>query len=323
MSAELIGRRGVQGRFFRMLDQATGSMWVDDFGMYFPSDQAEEIYVMLGMVPGLREWVGDRLAHGLSENEFKIRNVDFELTIEVFQEWLRRDKTGQLDVRINDVVTRTLSHWASLCSGKILTGETTVCFDGAFYFDTTHTEGASGPQNNIVTLSVANAPTTHKGTKTAPTAGTMSWAFQKAIERLLSFTDDQGEPLNEFAKWFAAMVPVPFWAPGLTAIASDFVGQGEPNALKVAGSSDFGIKIHPNTRLTAGGWTTKFVVARTDAMVKALIRQEELLPQFDAIGLEPNSELRFQKRKAQFGVHTCRNVEYGDPLKIVLVELTD
>jgi hypothetical protein len=47
----------------------------------------------------------------------------FEGTLELAVRDMRRDKTGQIMVRVNDLADRTNAHWASLLSTLILNGE--------------------------------------------------------------------------------------------------------------------------------------------------------------------------------------------------------
>ena len=47
------------------------------------STTSEEEYPWLGEMPGMRKWVGDRVLNNLKEYGFKIRNEDFEDTIQV------------------------------------------------------------------------------------------------------------------------------------------------------------------------------------------------------------------------------------------------
>ncbi|MFK5283404.1 Mu-like prophage major head subunit gpT family protein, partial [Lacticaseibacillus paracasei] len=81
-------------------------------------------------------------------NSLSITNKHYENTLEVALRDLRRDKTGQIQARIQDFADRQLTHWASLLSTLIINAPSTVCYDGQFYFDTDHSEGSSGTQSN-------------------------------------------------------------------------------------------------------------------------------------------------------------------------------
>ena len=68
---------------------------------------------------------------------------------------MRRDKTGQIDIRIREQVQRAQAHWAKLLSDLIIAAESTVCYDGQYFFDTDHSEGDSGTQDNDLSIGVA------------------------------------------------------------------------------------------------------------------------------------------------------------------------
>ncbi|MEX0599060.1 MAG: Mu-like prophage major head subunit gpT family protein, partial [Rhodothermales bacterium] len=135
-----ITSRAVIGEFYRVLEQDNGVGWVNALGMYFGSDQASEEYAWLGDTPAMREWIGGRNAKGFRENGITVKNKHFEATIEIAVRHMRRDKSGQAMVRIAELADRANSHWASLLSTLQINGESTVCYDGQFFFDTGHSE---------------------------------------------------------------------------------------------------------------------------------------------------------------------------------------
>ena len=48
-----------------------------------PSTTAAEEYGWLGQLPGLREWLGDRVVHGIGNHGYTIKNKSYELTVSV------------------------------------------------------------------------------------------------------------------------------------------------------------------------------------------------------------------------------------------------
>src|SRR6056297_407413 len=150
MGIDRITERQIIGSFYKTLSQDTGASWINGVSNYFASDQASEEYAWLGMSPTMREWVGGRNAKGFRENGLTIKNKHFEATLEYLVRDLRRDKTGQVMARINELARRTNAHWASLLSTLIINGESTECYDGQSFFDTDHEEGDSGTQSNDI-----------------------------------------------------------------------------------------------------------------------------------------------------------------------------
>jgi phage major head subunit gpT-like protein len=313
MGASSLSSRAIIGEFYNKLQQDLGGSWIAAVSNYFDSDQESETYKWLGMVPAMREWIGGRQAKGFRENGITIVNKKFEATLEVLVDEIRRDKTGQVMVRVRELAQRTNSHWAKLLSTLIVNAEAAVCYDGQFFFDTDHAEGDSGTQSNDLTLDVT--------TTTAPTAGEMETAVLRSIEAILGFKDDQGEPMNEEAREFLIMVPIPFMAAAAGALGSSIIVDGSTsrsnNILTVGQLGGFTIKMATNARLP---WTTKFATFRTDAETKGFIRQEEEGVTVKAIA--EGSELEFKEDKHEYGVKAIRNVGYGFWQRAALTTLT-
>lgn len=305
MDNSALSSRAVIGMYYERLAAGGGAPWIDQVSNLFNSDQASETYPWLGMVPAMREWVGGRQAKGLSQNEITIINKHYEDTLEVAIKDLRRDKTGQINARISEFVQRSMSHWASLLSTLIINGESTDCYDRQYFFDTDHSEGASGSQSNDITTDISALPTSVHGSTTAPSPEEMQQAIQKSITQLHTLVDDQGEPLNEDANAFHVMVPN-----GLatyTRAALSTLRAAGPATVDMDG---FVITMSVNPRLTtAGSWTDKFVVFRTDGAIKPLIRQSETDGEMKM--KDENSEFAFDNDAIQLGIDAWRNVGYG------------
>lgn len=301
MGAETLSSRAIIGEFYKALEQNAGAMWLDSVSNYFTSDQDSESYRWLGQVPQLREWVGGRHAKGFRENGISITNKHFEATVEFLLKELRRDKTGQVMVRIRELAERTNAHFASLLSTLILNGASTTCYDGQYFFDTDHSEGDSGTQSNKISVDISALPAQTHGSVTAPSVEEMQQAIIKGVNQIVGFVDDRGEPMNETASRFLVMTPISLMQPAQSALAMPF--QAGMNVQ----DSGVSIRVAGNARLSS--WTDKFVVFREDANVKALIRQEEEGVQLKAKA--EGSEFEFDNDAHQYGVDTWRNVGYG------------
>lgn len=310
MSAQGLGSRAIIGRFFDRIDQNVGTEWIPDVSMLFTSDQASEEYKWLGMAPAMREWIGGRLAKTFRENGIIISNKTFEATIEVLLDEIRRDKTGQVMVRIDEMADRANSHWAKLLTTLIVNGEAAVGYDGQYFFDTDHAEGDSGAQSNDLTYDVA--------TPAAPTAAEFESAVLSAIAAVIGIKDDQGEPMNENASQFVVMVPVNMMAAGAAALKNPVILDGgsaiRTNTITSLGGFSFRLVVNP--RLT---WTTKFAVFAGGASA-AFIRQEEEGVTVDAIA--EGSEEEFKNKRHLYGIKAIRNVGYGMWQRAALITLT-
>lgn len=290
--------------YFEALEAQAGMGWMDAVSNLFNSDQSSEQYKWIGMPPAMREWLGGRNAKGFTTNGIEIVNKHFESTIEIALKDLRRDKTAQLRARMAELAERGNTHFASLLSTLIINGESTVCYDGQYFFDTDHAEGDSGTQSNDITTDISALPATVHGVATAPSPEEMQQAILKSITQMYSFKDDKGEPLNELASQFIVLVPV-----GLSAATMAALSMVRQAAASTFAIENFSVRAAVNPRLTSGGWTDKFVTMRTDGSVKPLIRQEETAT--DIKVKDETSEFAFDNDAIQVGIDAWRNVGYG------------
>ncbi len=317
MGIDKLTERQIIGTFYKALSQDIGASWIDGVSNYFASDQASEEYAWLGMSPAMREWVGGRNAKGFRESSLTIINKHYEATLEILVKDLRRDKSGQALVRIAEMARRTNAHWTGLLSTLIAAGETGVCYDAQYFFDTDHSEGDSGTQDNDITVDISAMPAATTGTTTAPSVEEMQFTIMKGIEAILGFKDDQGEPMNEDANAFLVMVPMSLMHIALQAVATPMQVGSAQSALSEM-KRDFSIRVVANPRFTS--WTDRFPIFRTDSQIKSLIRQEEVAVQLKVKGY--GSEFEFDNDAHQYGVDTWRNVAYGYWQNSCLVTMT-
>lgn len=321
MSAYGLSSRAIIGEFYARLQQDTGNSWVPFVSMLFNSDQDQETYKWLGMTPPMRQWIGGREPNKPRENGLTITNVHYEATMEVLKREVRRDKTGQVMMRVAEMATRANAHWASLLSTLIVNGASTACYDGKNFFATDHTEGASGTQSNSISVDISALPTgdttgSH-GTTTAPSVGEMALSIQQGIQKIIGFLDDKGEPMNELAQQFIVMVPSTLLNAANAACSVPFLPQGMNNTL-VAGNA-YSCRPVANVRLNSS-WTDKFAVFRVDGNVKPFIRQQETDIMMSAMA--EGSEYEHVNDAWQFGIDTWRAVGYGYWQQACLVTMT-
>jgi phage major head subunit gpT-like protein len=313
MGAASLSSRAIIGSFYNALEQDLGQSWIGDISNYFQSNQESETYKWLGMAPTLREWIGGRNAKGFADNGITIVNKTFEATFEVLIDEIRRDKTGQVMVRVRELAERANGHWAKLLTTLIIAGEAGLCYDGQYFFDTDHSEGDSGTQDNDLTLDIT--------TTTAPTAGEMETAILNSVSAIIGFKDNEGEPMNDTAKQFLVMVPVNFMAATAGAIGAQIIVDGSTsrsNRIMTMGQlGGFQINMAVNPRLT---WTTKFATFRTDGQTKGFIRQEEEGVTVSAVA--EGSELEFTRNMHYYGIKAIRNVGFGYWQRAALMTFT-
>lgn len=316
MDQSLLSSRAIMGMYFARLETDPGIAWINGVANLFSSDQASETYNFLGQSPAMREWIGGRQAKGFSGEGITIVNKHYEATIEVRKTDARRDKTPQIQARIDEFADRAQTHWASLLSTLLINGPSTVCYDGQFFFDTDHSEGDSGTQDNDITVDISALPAAVHGTTTAPSVEEMQQAILKGIAQMLAFKDDRGEPMNENARQFLVVVPVGLYLVAVAAVSTLTTAalQQNLNPNLIAGLR---VDVQMNARLT---WTDSFAVFRTDSPIKAFIRQTEQEVELKAKA--EGSEFEFDNDAWQFGIDAWRGVGYGYWQRAVYVTLT-
>lgn len=290
---DVIGVRGVVGYYFLALEQFEGDTWTKLIANSFTTNQDTETYGGIGQVPQLREWVGGKQAKSFNELSVKISNRDWESTLRIKNKDRRRDKTGQLQARIGELAERSITHKLTLLSAIVDGGTSTTitipaggsatvaCYDGQPFFSASHKIGSTAV-NNIVVNSIGTAATylgTNVGTgsTTNPSPAMVAYAIMNGVQAMYGFKDDQSQPLNELARRFVVMVPVPYAGAANAAVRGQFLGVGYTNPVTYALSPSLGqleFIVVPNPRLT---WTTQFCIFRADAPFKALIEQLEMI----------------------------------------------
>lgn len=285
--------RDILGYMYMQLAQEPMG-WVNDLGMYIPTDQETEKHRWLGMAPVMRLWEGGRQTHKPNAYGIDVTNELYEGTIDIPIQDIQRDKTGKIMRYVSDLVTRANNHWLKLSSELIDASESTVCYDGQFWVDTDHGESGTSQSNDISATAA---------TGTTPTVTEMVDAILDNVKTMYGFKDDQGEPINQDASNFLVMVPLTYWAVAQKAVKQELIASGETNVL---GKSDFSLSVVMNPRLT---WTTKMMVFARDTGTKSMILQEEetLKLSYKAEG----SDYAHDTNHYQFGVKTGRKVAPG------------
>lgn len=310
--------RDVRGMIYHRLNEAEQNTWVNWASpMVMPSDQKLERYDMATMAPVLERWVGPRNIKTIQFNELEVINELFQASLSVGEDLLRRDKTTQLQARIDSFVGRTRTHWAKLCSELLLTGAATVTYDGKMFFATDHETGDSGVLSNMITNDISTYPIDSDaatGTPDAPSAEQLAMAIFNGIAQFYTFMDDTGEPLNENIRNFHVVVPTRYMTTISVALRGERLIKGATNALQQSGEVNVTYSVNP--RLNA--WTDRFVIfGETSAGEPAIIRQGETEPRL--LTLDENSDHFFHNREYVWGLDTWRNVGFGLWQKAVMV----
>ena len=103
-----------------------------------PSTTGTEEYGWLGQMPGMREWIGDRVIHGLESHGYSIKNKSFELTVAVPRTAIEDDTYGTFNPMMGELGRAAAAHPDELTFGLLKNGDSVKCYDGKPFFADNH-----------------------------------------------------------------------------------------------------------------------------------------------------------------------------------------
>jgi len=136
---------GFKGSFQRGLSNAA-PVW-NRIATRVPSTGPSETYGWLGQWPKLREWIGDKQFKSLEAFGYSIVNKDFESSVEVDRNDIEDDRLGVYAPMFEESGRSASVHIDELVFDLAALGNSTVCYDGQFFFDTDHPEFGSTVSN--------------------------------------------------------------------------------------------------------------------------------------------------------------------------------
>jgi phage major head subunit gpT-like protein len=307
MDNNQLSSRAVIGEYYARLENNPGASWVAQIANQYTSDQAGEVYAHLGQISRARKWVGGRQPQPVRTlPPFRVDNEHYENSVEFAVEDFRRDKTGQIVVRIQELADDNVNDWAYRLGDLLNDGASKVCYDTAYYFDTAHQEGESGVQSNKIGVDISAVPAATHGATTAPSKEEFQAMVTAGIAQILGFKGDKGVPMNRSARKFAVLVPLGYWM-GMSAAMRPVLNNGLGNDTNPSLAVDgVDLSVHLVNELT---WTDSIAVVRTDAPAKAMIAQRET--EWELSVLAEGSEYAVHNKRYFFGVDSWRAPAYG------------
>lgn len=262
-----------------------------------PSNGADEEYGMLGSVPAIREWLADRQFHTARAAKFTIANKLWESSISIQKTHFKDDRMGLYATQFEDLAVRAVRHPDKLLLSDLVVNATTdLCLDGQAFFDTDHSWGDSGTQDNDLTGAAA--------TGTNPSVAEFKASATAALSAMLAFKDDKGELLHDDVVMGAnggmklvALVPLSMWEVAVTAF--------KPGILLADGATNVPIvtaEVVPTPHLTGAYWD----LYRVDTAFKPYIFQAREPLSRQTKGLD---DIEFKDVK--FMTQARYNVGYG------------
>ena len=272
-----------------------------------PSDGADEQYGILGAMPSIREYLGDRQYTKLRAGSYTLANKEWEGSLMIEKKDVADDRLGLYDGAITTLAQRAARHADKLLMSAIVNGESTACFDGQNFFDTDHAWGNSGTQDNDLTFAAA--------TGTTPTVAEFLSAYEAARSAMMGFKDDNGEPLHEdvltglnSGMQFVVLVPRQLEIIAKKAFNQQLIGGGDSNVVIDRP------EVVMSTHLPA---TDKFYLLRVDVPLRPFIFQAR-----EALSANVQGAEDMNKKHLEMGTYARYNVGYGAWWNAVLTTFT-
>lgn len=227
-----------------------------------PSEGAEEKHGWLGDMPGMREWLGERIFKELRAATYELKNKHWESSLLVSKTDIADARMLKYGPLVDALAAEASYHPDELMFQVLVAGETSLCFDGQLFFDTDHAWGDSGTQSNDLTYAAA--------TGTTPTPTEFRAAYNQAYAAMLGFKGDNGKSFfrpTQAEQIIRPMVLVPatLFQTATDALSARFDSSGNP--ITVLGNPE----LVPITYLTDA---TKFYVLNTAGAIKPFVFQE-------------------------------------------------
>lgn len=310
-----LSEKGILGLFFQAWEGAHNLSWVELISMMVNSNEKTEEYRFLGESPNLEEEIDGLKLKELLAHGFEITNKKFSTGLRLPTVDLRRDKSGQILQRLSEMSQKSVTHWARLLTFLLQNGHLADCYDGKKFYAVDHEEGESGAQSNLLTKT--DIPELKVVDPARPTQVEFVDAVLGVIEHFFTYVDDQGEPINEDATSFLAMVPVRMWGKAAAGVASEHLSTTVTNPLT---KLPLQVTVAPNARLKST--PNNLHVFRTDGSgsAKPFIRQEEDEVRPNVLGA--GSDHEFNNDEWLFKLSTWRNVGYGNWKMAINAELS-
>lgn len=244
------------------------------------STGSEEGYKWLGMIPRLREWIGDKEIQNLEASDYTIKNKDFELTIGVDRNDIEDDKIGLYTPVITDMGQQAKSFPDSLVFALLKAGFTKLCYDGKNFFAANHKMGKK-------TLS-------NLGTKKLSQT-----TYQDARTKMMSLVDGNNNPLGIVPNLL--VVPPALEAMGKMILEADQIN-GTTNTTK--GTAE--LLVVPELAGADDSW---YLLCTTRA-VKPLIFQKRKEAKFVSLTNDTDENV-FMQKQYLYSVEARGNAGFG------------
>lgn len=268
-----------------------------------PSSTKQNVYSWLAELPGLRKWVGPKLARNISTRAYALVNDDWEDTYEIDRNDIDDDTAG-IYARKEELIGDAAARWPDdLMTDVLIKGTTVNCFDGQPFFNSSHPvdidDASQGTYSNLLTTT----PLTQAN-------------FNTAYATMQSYRGESGKPLE--VQPTVLMVPPKLREIALEIVQGSLIAQiaknvaGSENVASAAASNvNMGeVTLIINPRLVDD--TDKAWYLFSTDRIKPLIFQQRKAPTPVQM-IDPQLPIVFNQRKFVRGVEARGTGGYSLP----------
>lgn len=251
-------------------------------------------YGWLGSVPLMREFEDERLPAGLRAYNYSISDTVWESSISVDRRALEDDQYDMIRLRVQDMAREAVRHREQTVVEKLIQGTINgVGYDGKLLFDTTHEEGDSGVQSNLMNGSLS------------------SDNLQEATSSMMQVKNDRGVPMGIIPdtllvgpklKWIAMEL-----LESAIVVKVDGVNQSTPYKNVLQGKLQLVVSPY-----ITGSHQNKWFLLDTSRAMRAVILQERRDVPIEFAALDsPGSDNLFLRDRVLYGVRARYGSGYG------------
>jgi phage major head subunit gpT-like protein len=148
---------GVSTKYNFFLAAAKG--FYEQVATVVDSDGASEAYPRLDMLPGIREWLGDRVIRDISVSNYTLVNRTFEQTVGIRREDIEDDRLGLLNLAVQQLGQNVGEFPDRLVWQAADVAQSTIGPDGQYFFDVDHASwDASGASISVANYQSGSSP---------------------------------------------------------------------------------------------------------------------------------------------------------------------
>ena len=136
-------------RFIEAYNDPETVIWHPRLTTKVPSKTKQTTYALVDKVPGLREWLGPRVAHNLAAHDYTIVNKDFEGTVELDRNDVEDDNLGMFTGVALPGLAKAAKRHPDILLKSLLQNTTALAYDGVTFFNDAHPDYNGGTYDNL------------------------------------------------------------------------------------------------------------------------------------------------------------------------------